>query len=136
MDGEIVLSSRARRQWTREKKLQIVEESFRPDLSVLEVARRHDLDAAQIYQWRKTFGAQKQVLKRRPAPLPEVGGFVAVSVHPDKSEAAMVPPDATSAPPALSDRIEISLADGRRMSVPMSMDADQIGRLVQAVDQA
>jgi transposase len=130
MDGEIIVSSRARRQWTREKKLGIVEESFRPDLSVLEVARRHDLDAAQIYQWRKAFGSQERF--PTSVTVPEPGDFVAVSVLPDVSQPAVAEPVAPdTAPP---ERIEIELVGGRRMSVPMSMDAERLGSLVQALE--
>lgn len=138
MDGEIVVSSRVRRQWTREKKLRIVEESFRPDLSVLEVARRHDLDAAQIYQWRKAFGAQRRAPSSRSEPvrasIPEPGKFVAVSVVPQVSEPPAVTPAAPGPAPAAPGRIEIELVGGRRMSVPLDIDAARLGSLVEALE--
>jgi transposase len=44
---------RSRRSWSREEKRRIVDEAFRPGASVADVARRHGLNANQVFNWRK-----------------------------------------------------------------------------------
>ena len=41
-----------RRRWTTAQKLKVVSESLAPHASVMEVARRYDLNANLIYRWR------------------------------------------------------------------------------------
>jgi transposase len=48
-----VLETGRRRRWTDEAKQRIVEEAFQRGVSVLTVARRHDVDPSQIYDWRR-----------------------------------------------------------------------------------
>ena len=47
-----------RRQWPKEVKRRIVAEMFGPDVTVCEVARRHDIPPSQLFQWRKTLKDQ------------------------------------------------------------------------------
>src|SRR5580698_9864591 len=56
-----------RRRWPEELKRQIVSETFVAGASVSVVARRHDVNANQVFRWRQQYGAA-------------VGSFVAVSV--------------------------------------------------------
>ncbi len=44
-----------RRLWTKEEKRQIVEETLKPGGSVSVVARAHDVNANQVFQWRKQY---------------------------------------------------------------------------------
>ena len=44
---------RARRQYTAEEKLRILEEARQPNTSVAEVLRRHQVDAATFYRWER-----------------------------------------------------------------------------------
>jgi transposase len=46
---------RARRWWSKEKRRQIVEETLRPGASVSLVARAHDVNANQVFKWRKLY---------------------------------------------------------------------------------
>ena len=46
LDG---LETGRRRRWTDDAKQRIVEEAFQRGVSVLTVARRHDVDPSQIY---------------------------------------------------------------------------------------
>ena|SRR5579885_2673911 len=45
----------SRRVWTRQEKRQIVEASLKPDASVSVVAREHDVNANQVFRWRKLY---------------------------------------------------------------------------------
>ena len=50
------LPRRKRRSWTLEEKRRIVDESLMDGASIAEVARRHDLNANQLFTWRRQFG--------------------------------------------------------------------------------
>jgi|SRR5690242_19570429 transposase len=45
----------SRRVWTRQEKRQIVEATLKPDASVSVVARAHDVNANQVFRWRKLY---------------------------------------------------------------------------------
>src|SRR6478672_5573262 len=49
-------SRRKRRSWTLEEKRRIVDESLEEGASIALVARRHDLNANQLFTWRRQFG--------------------------------------------------------------------------------
>ncbi len=46
-----------RRSWSVEEKRRIVDESLVEGVSVAEIARRHNLNANQLFTWRRKFGA-------------------------------------------------------------------------------
>jgi transposase len=50
---EVITGVRRRRRWSVEEKLRIVEESYRPGVSVSAVARRHGVNANQLFTWRR-----------------------------------------------------------------------------------
>ena len=50
------LPRRKRRSWTLEEKRRIVDESLMDSASIAEIARRHDLNANQLFTWRQQFG--------------------------------------------------------------------------------
>jgi transposase-like protein len=69
----------SRRSWPLEEKRRIVEEAFRPGMSVADVARRHGLNSNQVFNWRKMCGkrpaaeiseAFSSVPQARPDTLP------------------------------------------------------------------
>src|SRR5581483_6725309 len=74
------------RRWTKAHKRQIVEETFVPGASVSVVARRHDVNANQVFKWR---------LQYHRGELGEGGrvpaGFVPVAVMEQSSTAATLP---------------------------------------------
>ncbi|SDR49864.1 Transposase [Rhizobiales bacterium GAS113] len=59
---------RQRRRWSESLKRQIVAESLAPAASVSVVARRHDINANQLFTWRRRYGAgagSKAPIRRR-----------------------------------------------------------------------
>jgi transposase len=54
-DGLEVSSRRVRRWRSVSEKLQIVQESLQPGVSVAEVARAHGVNANQVFTWRRAF---------------------------------------------------------------------------------
>ena len=123
MDAEIIVDGKRRRSWPRELKRRIVEESYAPEVPVCDVARRHDLDPAQLFAWRKLF---------RERSLP-VASFLPVEV----GERAPVPAKQEAAPEeTTAERIEIALANGRHLFAPASIEPQLLSQLVAVLDHA
>jgi transposase len=53
VDTSLQRSSRRRRRWSEEQKRQIVAETLEPGSSVSIVARRYDVNANQLFLWRR-----------------------------------------------------------------------------------
>lgn len=50
---EVITSVQRRRRWSVEEKIQIVEETYLPGMSVSLVARRHGIAGNQLFTWRR-----------------------------------------------------------------------------------
>lgn len=126
MRAEILVGPERRRRWSVEQKVRIVDEAFRADAGVADVARRHDVARAQIYQWRAAFRDG-----RLTNPSPGVVGFMPVEV-------AGSPPMAPSVTPAFEagQPVEIGLIGGRVLKVSSSLPTAALQRLILAVEGA
>ena len=85
-----------RRRWPEELKRRIVEETLEPGASVSIVARRHDVNANQLFKWRREFqaGTEAQAGGAQLLPVKLLPGY--------RSEPA-------------AGTIEIDLASGHRL---------------------
>ena len=111
---------RRRRSWTLEEKRRIVEESLEEGASIAEVARRHDLNANQLFSWRRQFGADPAALKDHAPILP-----------------AKIIADTTA---EYSDRgpngqMEIILAGGTRIIVWADVEPAALSRVLEALER-
>ena len=110
---------RRRKQWSVQEKLQIVRETLQSEGSVPVIARRHGVNANQIFTWRREYRRGKLLergvetardRKAAPALLP-------VQIHvPMKA----VPQEARAAPASPSpepERVEIEFASGTRLRI-------------------
>ena len=113
-----------RRKWTDAEKLRIVEESYRGHRQGSVVARRYGISRALLTQWRRAY--HQGLLEGGPAAFSPVE----ITAAP-QSALPVTPPGADT-----SDRLEITLANGRRFSVPLSIDADRLVRIVGVLEQA
>ena len=90
---EVVQRTRGYRRWPDEVKARIVAESFQPGARVADVARRHDLAAHQLSDWRRQAREGRLVL-----PADAMAGvasdalptFVPVSLEPEDVCPSMV----------------------------------------------
>lgn len=123
-----VVDKGRRRDWTDAEKVRIVEESLRGYRQCAATARRYEISRALLTRWRRDFRSGHLVADGRPQ-------FIAVQAASDAANpSAGQPPD----PPAtrMDDRIEITLANGRKIALGISIDPMALARLVQVLDRA
>ncbi|MCM2477412.1 transposase [Rhizobium sp. CG5] len=90
---EVVEARRGNRRWPNDLKARIVAESLQPGARVVDVARRHDVIAHQLSDWRRQ---ARQGLLTLPAEL-------MATVSCENSKPAFVPLAITTEPPQTSD---------------------------------
>jgi transposase len=110
--GTSLRERRRHRSWPEELKREIVAASLEPGSSVAVVARRYDVNANQVFAWRKRY---REPVSRAPLQL------VPVTVTPDRQ--------CEPSPASTSGLIEIELAGGRRVRVGNGVKASAL-RLV------
>ena len=116
-----------RRDWTDEEKIRIVEESLLGHRQGSATARRVGISRSLLTRWRAEYRAGR---------LDQLGpAFTAVTMASSAGPAAVC--DAPSLPvavPTPEATIEIALRNGRRMTVPASIDPKTLARLLPVVD--
>lgn len=114
-----------RRRWPLEVKRRLVAETLEPGSSVSIVARRHDVNANQLFKWRHELAESTPAA---PALVP-VAVISEPATGPAAAEPAMVPKSA-------SGRIEIVLSGGVRVRIEGAVDAAAITAAMAAVMKA
>ena len=114
-----------RRRWTDAEKVRIVEESVGPRGSVAETARRHDIGRTLLVRWRRQY---------RSGVLMGGSSDAAMTFMPVKVASPEVPTPEPEAIARAGDRVEVTLINGRRLSVAASIDPTALARLVQVLD--
>jgi transposase len=116
---EVVETGR-RRRWSEDEKLRIVAESLSGPWLVSATARRYGISPSLLYTWRRAFRAER-IGTEGSAP-----GFVAAMIVPETR------PGAGTAP---TGRMEIVIAQGRRIIVDAGVDAAALARVVEVLDR-
>ena len=116
VDGAAV--RRKRRSWTLEEKRQIVDESLEDGASIAEVARRHDLNANQLFTWRRQLDAALVAPRQLAAILP-------VTIAPDAA--------AEHSSSGSTGQMEIVLAGGDRIIVWADVETAALTRVLEAL---
>jgi transposase len=114
MSGE---PRRSRRRWGEAFKRRVVAEAAEPGVSVASVARRHDLNANLLFNWRRRYGAE--------------GSFLPVALVPCGPSPAEIAKEAAG--PYRAGRIEIALAAGHRVTLEGGFDPDAVARLLRGL---
>ena len=115
-DGATV--RRKRRSWSVEEKRRIVDESLVGGASIAEVARRHDLNANQLFTWRRHFGFEpRDSDPNGPAPILPV----------------MIVADTAASGHGKPGQMEIVLTGGERILVWADVETAALARVLKAM---
>ena len=111
-----------RRQWPEALKRRIVAETLAPSASVSVVARRHDVNANQLFKWRREMAAEEP-----PATTESVVSvaMLPVEIVPEPSEARR--PERARR----SGTIEITFACGARVCLRGEVSAETLQRVIE-----
>ena len=123
-----VVDKGRRREWTDAEKVRVVEESLRGYRQCAATARRYEISRALLTRWRREFRSGHLVADGRPK-------FMAVQVASGASNSAPGQPSESSVA-SINDRVEITLANGRKLAVGATVDPMALMRLVQVLDRA
>ena len=115
-----------RRRWSSEEKRAVVTEALSSG-NVIATAKRHSIQAQQIYRWRERFEERQ-----------DQTAFLPVSVAPDSVLPGPTPVlDQDHSPAAMLDRparVEIVLSAGRRIIAEGGVDIDVMLKLARGLE--
>jgi transposase len=112
---------RKRRSWTLEEKRRIVDESLKVGASIAEIARLHDLNANQLFTWRRQFGFE-------PATATDVTTILPVTIEPDTA--------VEHSSSGSTGQMEIVLAGGDRIIVWADVETAALTRVLKALSRS
>ncbi len=119
-------AKRRHKRWPEALKREIVAATFAPGASVSVVARQYDVNANQVFSWRRLYREASA-----PSPcLPSPPGLVPVTVTPEPELEAAPPPT-----PVVSDAIEIEVSGTYRVRVGSSFDGRALKRVLDVLRQ-
>jgi transposase len=130
---EIVEARRGNRRWPNELKARIVAESLQPGARVIDVARRHEVIAHQLSDWRRQ---ARQGLLTLPAEMmaavPVEPAFVPLAITTERRQitdaSAVLEPVA-----ATSGIMTLEIGSDLVVRVPGDVPVDRIAALVRAM---
>ena len=97
---------RRNKRWPEALKREIVAATLVPGASVSVVARQHNVNANQVFSWRRRYGEASELLDRPPS----TSGLVPVTITPEPENVG-----ATSPAPTTSETIEIEVGGDCRV---------------------
>jgi transposase len=127
---EVVESGR-RRRWTEDEKLRIVGESLNGTRLVSATARRYGISRWLLSTWRRQFRVRAQSAAESPPGLVPAVVVSELSTVPG----TVAPPPPSEAPAPLSRRIEIVVANGRRLIVDIGVDEAALVRVLHVLER-
>jgi transposase len=117
-------AKRRNKRWPEAVKREIVAATLQPGASVSVVARQYDVNANQVFSWRRRYGEAEKA----PTALPAASGLVPVTIVADaEGEAATRPAPAV---PYCSDTIEIEVGGDCRIRVGSGFDGRALKRVL------
>ena len=94
------------------------------------IARQYDVNANQVFSWRRRYRDANADLALSPAP--STPGLVPVMIAQAREDEKVPPPSE----PAHSDTIEIEVSGTYRIRVGTSFDARALGRILDVLSRA
>jgi len=104
----------------------MVEETLEPGASVAIIARRHGVNANQLFSWRRQY--RRGVLELVNAPTAEESTLVPITVAP--TEGSQRQNETVTSESGKAGRIEIEFSGGRRVSVWGQADLETLSAIL------
>jgi transposase len=114
---------RRKRSWPEALKREIVAATFAPGSSVSIVARQYDVNANQVFSWRKCYREEPRPLAAPPSPQ-----LIPVTITVEKDGAA-------AAPMAVSEKIEIDVGGKYRVHIGGGFDKQALRRVLDVLER-
>jgi transposase len=114
--------ARRRKRWPEALKREIVAATLAPGASVSVVARQYDVNANQVFSWRRRYREDLG----SSSSVPPTSGLVAVTIAPEPETEI----GASSPAAAASETIEIEVSGGYRVRVGSSFDGRALKRVL------
>jgi transposase len=121
--GITATGRRRNRAWPEALKREIVAASFAPGASVSTVARQYDVNANQVFSWRKRYRDEPRAPAVRSAPQ-----LMPVVVTAEQDAVA-------TQPSSVAETIEIDLAGKYRVRVGSGVDAQALRRVLDVLER-
>jgi len=121
--GITATGRRRNRAWPEALKREIVAASFAPGASVSTVARHYDVNANQVFSWRKRYRDEPRAPAVRSAPQ-----LIPVVVTAEQDALA-------TQPSTVAETIEIDLAGQYRVRVSSGVDAQALRRVLDVLER-
>jgi len=109
-----------------EQKRQMVQETLAPGASVATIARRHGVNANQLFSWRRQY--RRGVLELVNAPASQESALIPIAVAPMDTLQERNIDTATAS--QSTGRIDIEFSGGRRVSVWGQADLETLGLIL------
>ena len=114
---------RRHRSWPETLKREIVTASFAPGASVSVVARQYDVNANQVFSWRKRY---RDAASAPPDPSGSQLMPVVIATEPD---------GVAGPPPTVGEKIEIDVAGKYRVCVGSGFDRQALRRVLDVLER-
>ena len=121
--GTTATGRRRNRSWPEALKREIVAASFAPGSSVSIVARQYDVNANQVFSWRRRYRDDP----RAPA-VPSAPQLIPVMITAEQDAVA-------TQPSTVAETIEIDLAGKYRVRVGSGVDAQALRRVLDVLER-
>ena len=115
---DTIQERRRKKRWPEALKREIVAATLQPGASVSVIARQYDVNANQVFSWRRQY-------RELIAPDVSKPGLVAVTIAPDPAPEAAAP-----LTPGISDAIEIEVCGTYRIRVGSNFDCRALKRVL------
>jgi len=127
---------RRRKRWPEALKREIVTATYLPGASVSVVARRYDVNANQVFSWRRRYREAGEALPSASSPassstMSSTPRLVPVTITTDPEDSAAVPPAS-----AATETIEIDVLDRYRVRVGSHFETQTLGRIIDVLNRA
>jgi transposase len=119
-------SGRTRQRRSAEEKLRIVLETLKPGVSVPVVARRHCVNANQLFMWRSQYRRGELVAR---AERERLATLVPVQIQPSTSE-DVAPQECRESSPESAGCMEIQFSSGQRVKLWGQVHAEALRVLI------